>query len=130
MTTALRVRRPVATLDIDARVIDGSAAGARASAPAAGLGWLDLVLIFFFMAGLYTNYTIMLSEKLPIPSAPAGFAGLILLVRRRNDMWDPFPYRLAVSIVDAIRHATARCRSWVRAHRLFAAAAICPRHGP
>jgi len=28
----------------------------------------------------------MLSEKLPIPSAPAGFAGLILLVRRRNDI--------------------------------------------
>jgi hypothetical protein len=86
MATALRVRRPLATWGIDARVIDGSAAGARASAPAAGLGWVDLVLIFIFMAGLYTNYTIMLSEKLPIPSAPAGIAGLILLVRRRNDI--------------------------------------------
>jgi hypothetical protein len=86
MTTALRVRRPVATWDIDARVIDGGTVGARASAPAAGLGWVDLVLIFIFMAGLYTNYTIMLSQKLPFPSAPAGFAGLILLVRRRNDI--------------------------------------------
>ena len=48
--------------------------------------WVDLVLIFIFMAGLYTNYTIMLSQKLPFPSAPAGVAGLILLWRRRDDI--------------------------------------------
>jgi hypothetical protein len=96
MGTALRVRRPLvraigreqlhgrqATWGFDARVVDGGAVGARASA---GLGWVDLVLIFIFMAGLYTNYTIMLSQKLPLPSAPAGIAGLILLVRRRNDI--------------------------------------------
>jgi hypothetical protein len=65
--------------------IDGPAPGGRASA-STGLAWVDLVLIFIFMAGLYTNYTIMLSEKLPFPSAPAGIAGLILLVRRRNDI--------------------------------------------
>ena len=67
-------------------VVDGGAAGTRASARAAGLGWVDLVLIFIFMAGLYTNYTIMLSQKLPFPSAPAGVAGLILLWRRRDDI--------------------------------------------
>ena len=99
MGTALRVRRPLvraigrgqsdaqqAGWFVDARVIDASSAGAKASAPAAGLGWVDLVLIFIFMAGLYTNYTIMLSAKVPLPSVPAGVAGLILLVRRRNDI--------------------------------------------
>src|ERR1044072_3784064 len=98
MATALSVRRPLvrasgreqhgrrAAWAIDASVVDGHPADARAAAPAAGLGWVDLVLIFIFMAGLYTNYPIMLSQKLPFPSAPAGVAGLILLVRRRNDI--------------------------------------------
>ena len=94
MATALRVRRPlvraVGSEEPDAQqvtwVLNGRAAGTRASAHAAGLGWVDLVLIFIFMAGLYTNYTIMLSQKLPFPSAPAGVAGLILLWRRRDDI--------------------------------------------
>ncbi|SEO93656.1 hypothetical protein SAMN02990966_03336 [Rhodospirillales bacterium URHD0017] len=99
MGTALRVRRPLvraigggqsdtrqAAWFSDARVSDASPADAKASAPAAGLGWVDLVLIFIFMVGLYTNYTIMLSSKVPLPSVPAGIAGLILLVRRRNDI--------------------------------------------
>jgi hypothetical protein len=99
MGTALRVRRPLARATgggqsdtrqpawfIDATVTGASPAEAKASAPAAGLGWLDLVLIFIFMAGLYTNYTILLSPKVPLPSVPAGIAGLILLVRRRNDI--------------------------------------------
>ena len=94
MATALRVRRPLVRAvgsdepDVQhaAWVVDGSTAGTRASARAAGLGWVDLVLIFIFMAGLYTNYTIMLSQKLPFPSAPAGVAGLILLWRRRDDI--------------------------------------------
>jgi hypothetical protein len=58
----------------------------RGLSAAAGLGWVDLVLIFVFMAGLYTNYTVMVSEKVPIPSAPAGAAGLILLCRRLDDI--------------------------------------------
>jgi hypothetical protein len=58
----------------------------RGLSAAAGLGWVDLVLIFIFMAGLYTNYTVMVSEKVPIPSAPAGAAGLILLCRRLDDI--------------------------------------------
>jgi len=68
-------------------VVHGDVAHRRVSAPAdAGLGWVDLLLICLFLAGLYTNYTIMLSAKVPLPSAPAGFAGMILLVRRRNDI--------------------------------------------
>jgi len=94
MATALRVRRPlvraVGSEEPEVQQVtwvpDGSAAGTRASAHAAGLGWVDLVLIFIFMAGLYTNYTVMLSQKLPFPSAPAGVAGLILLWRRRDDI--------------------------------------------
>ena len=46
--------------------------------------WVDLVLVCIFLVGLYTNFTIMVSAKVPLPSAPAGIAGLILLWRRRN----------------------------------------------
>src|SRR5262245_40562496 len=68
-------------------VVDGGAARGRTSAPAdAGVGWFDLLLICIFLVGLYTNYTIMLSDKVPVPSVPAGAAGLILLWRRRNDI--------------------------------------------
>jgi len=84
MATALRVRRSQPHSDVP-QVTWVTDENARASA-AAGLGWVDLVLIFIFMAGLYTNYTVMVSEKVPIPSAPAGVAGLILLVRRLNDI--------------------------------------------
>jgi hypothetical protein len=38
------------------------------------------------MAGLYSNYTIAITEKLPFPSAPAGIAGVVLLWRRRNSI--------------------------------------------
>ncbi len=92
MATALRVRRPlvraVGSEEPDAQQItwvpDGSAAGTRASAHAAGLGWVDLALVCIFLVGLYTNYTIMISQKVPLPSAPSGIAGLILLWRRRD----------------------------------------------
>ena len=46
------------------------------------LAWVDMVLILIFMLGLYTNYTIMVTQKVPFPSVPAGVAGLILLWRR------------------------------------------------
>jgi hypothetical protein len=70
-------------LDALPRSIAGRYAVARISArgsydaptKVSRLDWVDLALVFIFMAGLYTNYTIMLS-----------FAGLILLVRRRNDI--------------------------------------------
>jgi hypothetical protein len=51
---------------------------------AARLTWIDMALVAIFLVGLYTNYTIMLSEKVPFPSVPSGIAGLILLWRRRD----------------------------------------------
>jgi hypothetical protein len=48
------------------------------------IDWLDMVLICVFLIGMYTNYTIMVSEKVPFPSAPSGVAGLFLLWRRRD----------------------------------------------
>src|SRR5215510_11582299 len=51
---------------------------------AARLSWVDMALICIFMLGLYTNYTIMVTQKVPFPSIPSGVAGLILLWRRRD----------------------------------------------
>ena len=48
------------------------------------LDWVDFALVCIFLVGLYTNYTIMISQKVPLPSAPSGIAGLILLWRRRD----------------------------------------------
>ena len=48
--------------------------------------WFDLTLIGLFLLGLYSNYTIQISESVPFPSAPSGIAGLILLWRRRNQI--------------------------------------------
>jgi len=56
----------------------------RSHAVPRGLDGFDIALICVFLIGVYTNYTIMISAKLPFPSAPAGVAGLILLCRRRN----------------------------------------------
>jgi hypothetical protein len=50
----------------------------------ASFGGIDIALICLFMVGLYTNYTIQLSAKVPFPSAPAGVAGLLLLWRWRD----------------------------------------------
>jgi hypothetical protein len=49
-----------------------------------GVGWPDMALVCLFMVGMYTNYTIMVSAKVPLPSVPCGVAGLILLWRRRD----------------------------------------------
>jgi hypothetical protein len=49
-----------------------------------GLDSLDCALIGLFLLGLYTNYTIQISAKVPFPSLPAGVAGMILLWRRRD----------------------------------------------
>ena len=91
MASALRrpVVRPfgIAPDAPSAWVFDGGVARGRTSAHAGvRLGWVDLLLVCVFLIGLYTNYTIMLSDKVPLPSAPAGIAGLILLWRRRNDI--------------------------------------------
>ena len=58
----------------------------RFSAAEPRLGWVDVALIVIFLVGLYTNYTIMVTAKVPFPSAPAGVAGLLLLWRRRDQI--------------------------------------------
>src|SRR5260370_18836669 len=50
----------------------------------ASFGGFDIALVCLFMAGLYTNYTIQLSAKVPFPSVPAGLAGLFLPGGRRG----------------------------------------------
>src|SRR5882757_7578548 len=49
-----------------------------------GLDGLDCALICLFMLGVYTNYTIYISAKVPFPSMPSGVAGVFLLWRRRD----------------------------------------------
>ncbi len=51
-----------------------------------GLGALDFALVCLFLIGIYTNYTILISAKLPFPSAPSGIAGVLLLWRRREQI--------------------------------------------
>ena len=50
------------------------------------LTWVDMALIALFMVGMYTNFTVQVSAKVPFPSVPAGVAGLILLWRRRDQI--------------------------------------------
>ena len=64
----------------------GRPAPPAAGAARRGLSGFDLALICLFMVGLYTNYTIPISGKLPLPSAPAGLAGAIMLWRRRQSL--------------------------------------------
>jgi hypothetical protein len=51
---------------------------------AAVFGGIDIALICVFLAGIYTNYTVQISAKVPFPSVPAGVAGLLLLWRWRD----------------------------------------------
>lgn len=51
-----------------------------------GLNWVDLSLLFLFMAGIYTGYAIQFSPTVPMPSAAAGIAGIALLWRRRESI--------------------------------------------
>ncbi len=60
--------------------------GARSRPALPRLTWVDLALIVLFMIGMYTNFTVQVSAKVPFPSAPAGVAGLILLWRRRDQI--------------------------------------------
>ena len=50
------------------------------------IGSFDMALICLFMVGLYTGFTIQLSDKVPFPSVFAGVASMILLWRRRNQI--------------------------------------------
>ena len=65
-------------------VPSGTAASARQR-----LDWFDVLLVCLFLIGIYTNYTIQISTKVPFPSAPSGIAGLFLLWRRRDRISPP-----------------------------------------
>ena len=92
-------------LDRKIRADVGPVAGRRAEAAPAhsarGLDWLDMALICLFLLGIYTNYTVQVSAKVPFPSAPAGVAGLILLWRRRDQI-TPARFAWFIGIVAAL----------------------------
>lgn len=44
----------------------------------------DMALLAIFMIGIYLGVEIRITPTIPLPAAPAGIAGLILLWRRRN----------------------------------------------
>lgn len=46
----------------------------------------DLALVALFLLGLYLGVSLQITSKIPLTCAPSGFAGLILLWRRRDDM--------------------------------------------
>jgi len=52
------------------------------------LGWFDTTLVVIFLLGLYLNVSLMVTPSVPLTCAPSGFAGLVLLWRRR-DRLDP-----------------------------------------
>lgn len=45
---------------------------------------IDSFLVVLFLVGIYLEYALYLSPTIPIPAAPAGLAGLTLLLRRRE----------------------------------------------
>jgi hypothetical protein len=47
---------------------------------------IDWLLLVVFFVGIYLEVQIQITADIPLPCAPAGVAGLALLLRRRNDM--------------------------------------------
>jgi hypothetical protein len=47
---------------------------------------LDCALITVFLLGLYLGVALPITSKIPLTCAPSGFAGLIMLWRRRNQI--------------------------------------------
>ena len=50
------------------------------------LDLLDSILVALFLLGLYLGVALQITEKVPLTCAPSGFAGLIMLWRRRNQI--------------------------------------------
>lgn len=48
------------------------------------LAWADMTLLVIFMIGIYLGVEIRVTPAIPLPAAPSGIAGLVLLWRRRN----------------------------------------------
>jgi len=71
----------------------------------ASFGWIDVALICLFLIGVYTNYTIQISAKVPFPSVPSGVAGLLLLWRWRD--------RVTTGAASDIQQATGLARRYV-----------------
>jgi hypothetical protein len=64
----------------------GGAGASPALRQAAPITWFDGLLIVVFMIGMYTNYTIFITPRVPFPLVPSGVAGLLLLWRRRDSI--------------------------------------------
>jgi hypothetical protein len=48
--------------------------------------WFDFVLVLLFLIGVYLGFSIQITDKIPIPSVPTGFVGLVMLWRRRDQI--------------------------------------------
>lgn len=47
---------------------------------------VDSALVVLYLLGLYLGVALQITEKIPLTCAPSGFAGLILLWRRRDQI--------------------------------------------
>lgn len=50
------------------------------------LDWLDFTLVVIFLTGIYLGVSLPITSKIPLTAAPSGFAGLIMLWRRRDEI--------------------------------------------
>jgi hypothetical protein len=50
------------------------------------LDFLDKILVLIFLLGLYLGVSLPVTDKIPLTCAPSGFAGLIMLWRRRDQI--------------------------------------------
>ncbi len=57
---------------------------------------IDWALLVVFLTGIYLGVVLPISAKIPMPAAPAGFAGVMLLWRRRDDI---SPSHLAALVI-------------------------------
>lgn len=75
------------------------------SAPRQYIAPVDYVLLFLLLLGVYLEVAIYLSPTVPIPSALAGAAGLVLIWRRRDD----FTARQLAAFMGVILTLVAAC---------------------
>lgn len=59
----------------------GSMASARTRLDA-----LDVLLVVLFLLGLYLGVALQITSKIPLTCAPSGFAGMVMLWRRRDEI--------------------------------------------
>lgn len=55
-------------------------------APNSRLDWIDVTLVAIFLVGIYLGISLPITSKIPLTAAPSGFAGLIMLWRRRDEI--------------------------------------------